>query len=54
MGRNALARSPAYLKDIVYKMRFDEASAKYGEFGEFFVGYLADGATIAKHCRISG
>ena len=26
------------IKDIVYEMRFDEASSKYGEFGEFFVG----------------
>ncbi|MFB6109571.1 MAG: heme-binding protein [Halodesulfurarchaeum sp.] len=26
------------LKRIVYEMRFDEASAKYGEFGPFFVG----------------
>ncbi|MFB6134938.1 MAG: heme-binding protein [Halanaeroarchaeum sp.] len=26
------------LKDIVYEMRFDEATAKYGEFGQFFVG----------------
>ncbi|MFW5920116.1 MAG: heme-binding protein [Halanaeroarchaeum sp.] len=26
------------LKDIVYEMRFDEATAKYGEFGEFYVG----------------
>jgi len=26
------------IKDIVYEMRFDEVSAKYGEFGEFFVG----------------
>ncbi|UWG48869.1 Chlorite dismutase, heme-binding protein [Halanaeroarchaeum sp. HSR-CO] len=26
------------LKDIVYEMRFDEATAKYGEFGRFYVG----------------
>ncbi|MFB6068868.1 MAG: heme-binding protein [Halobacterium sp.] len=26
------------LKQIVYEMRFDEATAKYGEFGQFFVG----------------
>ncbi|MCG1004122.1 MULTISPECIES: heme-binding protein [Halobacterium] len=26
------------IKDIVYEMRFDEVSAKYGEFGDFFVG----------------
>lgn len=51
-GVTLWARNPDYLKDIVYKMRFDEASAKYGEFGQFFVGYQADGGTIAEHCSI--
>lgn len=39
------------LKKIVYEMRFDEASSKYGEFGDFYVGnYLAkeDLATFLK------
>jgi hydrogen peroxide-dependent heme synthase len=51
-GVTLWARCPDYLKDIVYKMRFDEASAKYGEFGQFFVGYLADGQVIARHCGL--
>ena len=51
-GVTLWARNPQYLKEIVYKMRFDEASAKYGEFGQFFVGYLADAAAILNHCRI--
>lgn len=30
------------LKKIVYEMRFDEASARYGEFGDFYIGnYLS-------------
>lgn len=29
-------------KKIVYEMRFDEVSARYGEFGSFFVGNLLD------------
>jgi chlorite dismutase len=29
------------LKDCVYTMRFDEASAQYGEFGPFYVGMVA-------------
>lgn len=33
------ARNPQYLKEIVYRMRFDEASARYAEFGPFYVGY---------------
>lgn len=51
-GVTLWARRPDFLKDIVYKMRFDEASAKYAEFGPFFVGYVADGLTISKHCGI--
>ena len=47
------ARNPEYLKDIVYAMRFDEASAKYAEFGPFYVGYRADAAEILRHCRIA-
>lgn len=30
------------VKDVVYTMRFDKGSALYGEFGRFFVGYLAE------------
>ena len=26
------------VKEIVYRMRFDEVSARYGEFGEFYIG----------------
>ncbi len=33
---------PDDLKDVVYTMRFDRASALYGEFGRFYVGYVAD------------
>ena len=29
-------------KKLVYEMRFDEVSARYGEFGSFFVGTLLD------------
>ncbi len=51
-GVTLWARCPDYLKDIVYKMRFDEASAKYGEFGPFYVGYLSSPEQIAEHCGI--
>lgn len=52
-GVTLWARNPQYLKDIVYKMRFDKASARYGEFGEFFVGYVSDSDGILKHCCIA-
>lgn len=34
-------------KKLVYEMRFDEASARFGEFGAFYVGNLLD----ADKCR---
>lgn len=49
-GVTLWARSPDFLKDIVYKMRFDEASAKYGEFGQFFTCYIVEPMHIASHC----
>jgi chlorite dismutase len=39
-GVTLWARNPSYLKDIVYSMRFDESSAKYALFGEFYFGYI--------------
>lgn len=47
------ARNPQYLKEIVYQMRFDEASAKYAEFGPFYVGYRASAEEILQHCRLA-
>jgi chlorite dismutase len=37
-GVTLFGSDPTDIKDIVYEMRFDEASSKYGEFGEFYVG----------------
>lgn len=51
-GVTLWGRRPDYLKDIVYQMRFDEASAKYAEFGPFYVGYQAAPEEIAKHCGL--
>ena len=39
-GVTLWARNPAYLKDIVYAMRFDESSAKYALFGDFYFGFI--------------
>ena len=51
-GVTLWARNPQFLKDIVYRMRFDEASARYAEFGPFYVGYLTPAPDILKHCGI--
>lgn len=37
-GVTLFARDPLEFKRIVTEMRFDEASALYGEFGQFFTG----------------
>ena len=42
-GVTLWARSPEHIKEIVYTMRFDTASAKYAEFGPFYVSYHHDG-----------
>jgi hydrogen peroxide-dependent heme synthase len=51
-GVTLWAANPDYLKEIVYKMRFDEASAKYAEFGPFYTGYVASAGEILSHCRV--
>jgi peroxiredoxin len=51
-GVTLWARSPEFLKEIVYRMRFDEASARYAEFGPFYVGYVTTPAELLRHCRV--
>jgi peroxiredoxin len=51
-GVTLWAANPEYLKEIVYRMRFDEASARYAEFGPFYTGYVATPAEILAHCEI--
>jgi chlorite dismutase len=52
-GVTLWAANPEYLKEIVYKMRFDEASARYAEFGPFYTGYVASAEEILTHCLIA-
>ena len=49
-GVTLWASNPKYLKEIVYEMRFDEASAKYAEFGPFYTSYLCPAGNIPKMC----
>jgi hydrogen peroxide-dependent heme synthase len=56
-GVDLYADDPMTFKKLIYEMRFDEASSKYGHFGDFFSGvqfsldqlqtYL-DGTTVPK------
>jgi peroxiredoxin len=51
-GVTLWARNPEFLKEIVYRMRFDEASARYAEFGPFYVSYVMAAGELLEHCRI--
>jgi chlorite dismutase len=42
-GVTLFARDPLDFKRLVTDMRFDEVSAQYAEFGEFYVGKVASG-----------
>jgi chlorite dismutase len=52
-GVTLWAANPEYLKEIVYKMRFDEASARYAEFGPFYTSYVSTADEMLKHCRVN-
>ena len=41
-GVTLLSDSLSDIKDIVYEMRFDEASALYGEFGHFTIAQMCE------------
>jgi chlorite dismutase len=51
-GVTLWARNPQFLKEIVYRMRFDEASAKYAQFGPFYTSYITTAEKMLEHCRI--
>ena len=53
-GVTLWAANPEYLKEIVYSMRFDEASARYAEFGPFLVSYIATAEEMLDHCQVAG
>lgn len=51
-GVTLWARNPQYLKDIVYTMRFDESSARYAEFGDFYFGYIQPPEELIRTLRL--
>jgi peroxiredoxin len=54
-GVSLFAGAPDDLKDVVYTMRFDEASAHYAEFGPFFTGIVGEiGEVLAQVGLASG
>ena len=51
-GVTLWGREPAFLKEIVYTMRFDEASAHYAQFGPFYVSYIKSPAEALAHLQV--
>lgn len=47
-GVDLFAPDAVTFKKLVYEMRFDEASAKFGEFGPFFVGLQFSASELPK------
>jgi hydrogen peroxide-dependent heme synthase len=46
-GVTLFGQHPDDLKEVVYTMRFDNASAVYAEFGQFYVGVVIDPSELA-------
>lgn len=52
-GVTLWGRAPEHIKEIVYTMRFDKASARYAEFGPFYIGYTMSTADLCDHLRLT-
>lgn len=51
-GVTLFAHEMLEFKNIVYEMRFDEVSSRYGEFGEFFVGNKMEIDKLADYLKV--
>jgi chlorite dismutase len=51
-GVTLWSRAPEHIKEIVYTMRFDQASARYAEFGPFYIGYVMSPAEALAHLKL--
>ncbi|RKD21783.1 heme-dependent peroxidase [Ammoniphilus oxalaticus] len=51
-GVTLFADDPVVFKHLIYEMRFDEASARYGEFGTFFVGSRLDPESLSSYLEV--
>jgi peroxiredoxin len=51
-GVTLWGRNPESIKEIVYTMRFDRASARYAQFGPFFLGYATPIAQALEHLKV--
>ena len=47
-----MAHKTDAIKEIVYEMRFDEVSARFGGFGEFYINMRLNPADLWEHLRM--
>ena len=53
-GVTLFVDDPATLKEIVYEMRFDEASAAYADFGPFVTGLVMEPEQLMRRLGLQG
>lgn len=53
-GVTLMAHQVDAVKEIVYEMRFDEVSARYGEFGPFFINLRLQPTLLWNHLKLEG
>lgn len=53
-GVTLFAVNPDDLKEVVYTMRFDQASATYAEFGPFYTGIVASPEAVLDSVGLTG
>ena len=51
-GVTLFAHDALQFKKIVYEMRFDEATSKYGDFDDFYIGHILDKEKIAAFLEV--
>ena len=51
-GVTLMAHQVDALKEIVYEMRFDEVTARYGEFGPFYINLRLTRAALWEHLHL--
>ena len=51
-GVTLMAHQLDAVKEIVYEMRFDEVSARYGDFGPFYINLRLDPVALWEHLRL--
>jgi len=51
-GVTLFASDPYYFKKLLYEMRYDEASARFAEFGEFYIGIRLEPGELLQRLRL--